>query len=193
MIGRCEREGENIELGGLFCSLWTKKGVGRSETCLVVFASCKTKCLAILNSDGSTSRKLCWSLCIVLCVYSSIRRFRPTLTDSAEQARSASSPTRDDGNIQCQILPKECTEQTNSVAFSPQTNNADWTTATSRPNLVPTFADRGVSHGQRGGSPRSLILAFETGAATFLSSDSSFIITVLSGPRSRPTASQNIW
>jgi hypothetical protein len=41
----------------------------------------------------------------------------------------------------------------NSVAFSPQANYANWTTATCWRNLVPTLADRGVSCGQRGGSP----------------------------------------
>ena len=34
--------------------------------------------------------------------------------------------------------------------------------------LVPTFADRGVSRGQRNGSPRPLISVFWTGTATFL-------------------------
>jgi hypothetical protein len=29
--------------------------------------------------------------------------------------------------------------------------------------LVPTFADRGLSHGQRGGSPTAVISVFETG------------------------------
>jgi hypothetical protein len=32
---------------------------------------------------------------------------------------------------------------------------------------MPTFADRGVSHGQRGGSPTAVNLGFQTGAATF--------------------------
>jgi hypothetical protein len=41
----------------------------------------------------------------------------------------------------------------NSVALSPQANYTDWATATCWRNLVPTFMDRGVSHGQRGGSP----------------------------------------
>jgi hypothetical protein len=41
----------------------------------------------------------------------------------------------------------------NSVAFSPRANYTDWATATCRQNLVPTFVDRGVSCGQRGGSP----------------------------------------
>jgi hypothetical protein len=54
--------------------------------------------------------------------------------------------------------------KTNSAAFSQQANYTDWATATCQWNLVPTFADRGVSSGQRG-------------APTFLSSSSSFILT----------------
>ena len=60
-------------------------------------------------------------------------------------------------------------------------------------NLVPTFADRGVSRGQRNGSPRPLISVFWTGAATFYSSSSSIDLTRLSRPRSRPTTTQKIW
>jgi hypothetical protein len=41
--------------------------------------------------------------------------------------------------------------KTNSVARSPQANYTDWATATCRLNLVPTFVDRAVSRGQRGG------------------------------------------
>jgi hypothetical protein len=69
------------------------------------------------------------------------------------------------------------TNKTNSVALSPQANYTDWATATCRRNLVPTFVDREVSRGQRCGSPRLLIAVFYTGAATFLSSSSSFILT----------------
>jgi hypothetical protein len=47
----------------------------------------------------------------------------------------------------------------NSVAFSPQADYTDWATATWR-NLVPTFADRVVSCGQRGGSPKVVNLSF---------------------------------
>jgi hypothetical protein len=43
-------------------------------------------------------------------------------------------------------------KQTNFVALSPRANYTDEATATYRRNLVPTFVDRGVSHGQRGGS-----------------------------------------
>ena len=49
---------------------------------------------------------------------------------------------------------------------------------------MPTFKDRGVSRGQRNGSPRPLISVFWTGAATFYSSSSSIDLTRLSGPRS---------
>jgi hypothetical protein len=40
-----------------------------------------------------------------------------------------------------------------SVVLSPQANYTDWSTATCRRNLVPTFVDRWVSRGQRDGSP----------------------------------------
>jgi hypothetical protein len=46
------------------------------------------------------------------------------------------------------------------VAFSPQANYTDWATATCPQNLVPTFADRGVSRGQRGGPPTVVNLSF---------------------------------
>ena len=59
--------------------------------------------------------------------------------------------------------------------------------------LVPTFADRGVSRGQRNGSPRPFISVFWTGATTFYSSSSSIDLTRLSGPRSRPITTQKIW
>jgi hypothetical protein len=51
-------------------------------------------------------------------------------------------------------------KQTNSVALSPRANYTDWSTATCRRNLVPTFVDRGVSRGQRGGSPTVVNLSF---------------------------------
>jgi hypothetical protein len=49
---------------------------------------------------------------------------------------------------------------TNSVALSPRTNYTDWATETFRRNIVPTFVDRGVSRGQRGGSPTVVNLSF---------------------------------
>jgi hypothetical protein len=50
--------------------------------------------------------------------------------------------------------------KTNSVALSPQANYTDWATTTCRQNSVPTFVDRGVSRGQRGGSPTVVNLSF---------------------------------
>jgi hypothetical protein len=47
-------------------------------------------------------------------------------------------------------------QKTYPVAFSPQANYIDWSTATCQRNLVPTFADIGVSRGQRGGSPTAV-------------------------------------
>jgi hypothetical protein len=51
-------------------------------------------------------------------------------------------------------------KQTNSVVHNPRANYTDWATATCRQNLVPTFMDRGVSRGQRGGSPTVVNLSF---------------------------------
>jgi hypothetical protein len=50
--------------------------------------------------------------------------------------------------------------KTNCVALSSQANDTDWATATCRRNLVPTFVDRGVSHGQCGGSITVVNLSF---------------------------------
>jgi hypothetical protein len=50
--------------------------------------------------------------------------------------------------------------KTNSVAFSAQANYTHWATATCWRNLVPAFADRGVSRGQRGGSHTVVNLSF---------------------------------
>jgi hypothetical protein len=54
-------------------------------------------------------------------------------------------------NFTCKWNDKQ--NKTNSVVLSPRANYTDWATATCWWNLVPTFADRGVSRGQRGGSP----------------------------------------
>jgi hypothetical protein len=69
-------------------------------------------------------------------------------------------------------------KQTNSVALSPQANYTAWATATCRRNLVPTFADRGMSRGQRGGYPTVVNLSFLDRSSYFLSSSSSFILTM---------------
>jgi hypothetical protein len=46
------------------------------------------------------------------------------------------------------------------MAFSPEANYTDRATATCRRNLVPSFADRGESRGQRGGSSTAVNLSF---------------------------------
>jgi hypothetical protein len=51
-------------------------------------------------------------------------------------------------------------KQTNSVALGPQENYSDWSTATGRRILVPTFMDRGMSRGQGGGTPTVVNLSF---------------------------------
>jgi hypothetical protein len=66
---------------------------------------------------------------------------------------------KDDGYWTPDILTRyksdylQTNKKTNSVALSPRANSTDWSTATCRWNLVSTFVDRGVSRGQRGGSP----------------------------------------
>jgi hypothetical protein len=52
------------------------------------------------------------------------------------------------------------TNKTNSVAISPRANYTNWSTATCWRNLLSTFVDRGVSRGQRGGSPTVVNLSF---------------------------------
>jgi hypothetical protein len=47
-----------------------------------------------------------------------------------------------------------------SVALSPQANYTDWATTTGRRILVPTFADRWLSRGQRGESLTAVNLSF---------------------------------
>jgi hypothetical protein len=81
------------------------------------------------------------------------------------------------------------------VALSPQANYTDWATATGRRILVSTFADRGVSRGQRGGFRTVVNLSFPDRshyfflqvAAPYLSSHR------LSGSRSKSTATQKMW
>jgi hypothetical protein len=56
--------------------------------------------------------------------------------------------------------PSHKKQKTKSVAFRLQANYTDWATATCWRNLVPTFGDRGVSRGQRGGSRAAVNLSF---------------------------------
>jgi hypothetical protein len=51
-------------------------------------------------------------------------------------------------------------KQTNKNSLTLQANYTDRATATCRRNLVPTFVDRGVLRGQRGGSPMVVSLSF---------------------------------
>jgi hypothetical protein len=46
------------------------------------------------------------------------------------------------------------------MTFSPQVNYTEWATANGRLILVPTFVDRGVARGQRGGTPTAVNLSF---------------------------------
>jgi hypothetical protein len=59
--------------------------------------------------------------------------------------------------------------------------------------LVPTFADRGASHGKRNGSPWPYSQISRPGPLLFLPSSSSIVLKRLCGRRSRPTTSQKIW
>jgi hypothetical protein len=46
------------------------------------------------------------------------------------------------------------------MALSKQANYTDCVTATCQRNFVPIFAERGVSRGQRGGTPTAVNLGF---------------------------------
>jgi hypothetical protein len=84
--------------------------------------------------------------------------------------------------------------KTKPVGLSTQANYTGWATATCRRNLVPTFADRGVSRGQRGGSPTVVNLSFLDRSRYFFFQISPYLCSRgLSGPRSRPTSTQKIW
>jgi hypothetical protein len=80
-------------------------------------------------------------------------------------------------------------KNTNSVALRPQANYTDYATAIFRRNLVPTFVDSGVSHGQRVGSPTVVNFSFIEGSRYFFFQVAPHLLSQgLSGPRSRPTA-----
>jgi hypothetical protein len=81
------------------------------------------------------------------------------------------------------------------VALSPRANYTDWATATCRRNSVAIFfVDRGVSRVQRGGSLTVVILSFlDRSRYFFLQVVPHLSSQGLSGPRSRPTATQKIW
>jgi hypothetical protein len=60
----------------------------------------------------------------------------------------------------CAGMRRDGIANPNSVALSPRANYTDWSTATCWRNIVSTFVDRGVSRGQRGGSPMVVNLSF---------------------------------
>jgi hypothetical protein len=75
----------------------------------------------------------------------------------------------------------------NYAAFSPQANYTDRSTAICWRNLVPTFADRGVSRGQSGGSLTVFNLSFLDRSRYFFFQVAPHLSSQgLSGPRSRP-------
>jgi hypothetical protein len=85
-------------------------------------------------------------------------------------------------------------QQTNSMAHSPQANYTNWATATCWRNLVLTFVDRGVSCGQCGRSPTIVNLSFSRPEPLLFFQVASHLSSQgLSGPCSRPTATQKIW
>jgi hypothetical protein len=67
--------------------------------------------------------------------------------------------------------------KTHSVALSPKA----------------IFVDREVSHGQRGGSPAVVNISFLDRSCYFFQIALHLSSQGLSGPRSRPTATQKIW
>jgi hypothetical protein len=80
------------------------------------------------------------------------------------------------------------------VAFNPQPNYTDWATAAGRRILVPNFVDRGMSCGQRGGSPTAINLSFLDWSRYFFFQVAPYLSSQgLSGPRSRFTATRKIW
>jgi hypothetical protein len=81
----------------------------------------------------------------------------------------------------------------NSVAFSPQANYTYWSIFAGLRILVPTFVDKGVSRGKRGGTPMAVNLFSRPDRLLFLPCSSSFILTRPSGPSSRPTTTEKTW
>jgi hypothetical protein len=80
--------------------------------------------------------------------------YSATLSSSPEDENRYAQNQRGNVLFVCQ------TKQTISMALTPQANYTDSATTTCRRNLVPTFVDRGVSRGQRGGSPTVVNLSF---------------------------------
>jgi hypothetical protein len=103
------------------------------------------------------------------------------------------------------LLPENAHDSPASEAFSIKTKQTPWplvrkrTIPTERPPLlgeilVPTFADRGVSCGQRGGSHTVVNLSFLDRSRYFFFQVAPHLSSRgLSAPRSRLTATQKIW
>jgi hypothetical protein len=91
-------------------------------------------------------------------------------SDVTRAAKKTTPPTirRCHGNAFTELLPSNDKHRhpqiqknkTNSVAFSLRANSTDRATATGRRIVVPTFAGRGVSRSQRGGSPTAANLGY---------------------------------
>jgi hypothetical protein len=82
----------------------------------------------------------------------------------------------------------------NSMAFRPQANYTDWATTTGQRILVPAFVDRGVSRGQRGGTPAAINLSFlDQNHYSFFQVAPHLCSGGLMDPHSRPIATQKIW
>jgi hypothetical protein len=98
-----------------------------------------------------------WKLCRMKCISSSyVCNIMYCQLPSGMQHTEVSTDTSgsETQSLLCVLHNK------NFEALSPQANYTDWATATCRRNLVLTFADRGVSRGQRGGSPTAVNLSF---------------------------------
>jgi hypothetical protein len=76
--------------------------------------------------------------------------------------------------------------------LSPRANYTDRATAACRRNDCQLLRIEGATW-SAWRIPTAVFSIFQTGAATFLSSSSSVVLTRLGGPRSRPTTSQKIW
>ena len=93
--------------------------------------------------------------------------------------------------LSIQVITKT---KTKLRGLSPHANYTDRAAAAGRRSQCQLLADRGVSRGQRNGSPQPVISVFQTWSRYFFHSSSSSIdLTRLSGPRSRPTTNQKNW
>jgi hypothetical protein len=80
------------------------------------------------------------------------------------------------------------------MSFSLQAKYTGWATGTGRQNLVPTFADRGVSFSEHGRAHTAVNLSFLDLSRYFFFQVAPHLSSQeLSGPRSRPTATLKIW